>query len=262
MKEAARTQGAFLPPGYLDLFLGNIPGSLGETCKMALLAGARPVAGPARSWTGGRPSPSSAAMAALSAVLGRNPPFDLLSGGRSWAPSSWPPTSSPPRPPRRGAGSSAAACGLLTFLIRAYGGFPEGVCYAILFMNCLNPLIEQYVRPRRFGARGLRKEAVPMSGSLRLAGRAVPGLRHRRGQPVLRERGHQGPDRRVRPPGEDRGHAEGAAPGRRSSCEAAPRDGIWEARAGGQLVGRVLAASTQGYSGPIQGLVGLDAAGR
>ena len=32
-----------------------------------------------------------------------------------------------------------AACGLLTFLIRAYGGFPEGVCYAILFMNCLNP---------------------------------------------------------------------------------------------------------------------------
>ena len=36
---------------------------------------------------------------------------------------------------------------------------------------------------------------------------------------------------------------------------------LWEARAGGQLVGRVLAASTQGYSGPIQGLVGLDPAG-
>jgi electron transport complex protein RnfD len=53
-----------------------------------------------------------------------------------------------------------AACGLLSVLIRAYGGFPEGVCYAILFMNCLNPLIEQYVRPRRFGARGLRKEAA------------------------------------------------------------------------------------------------------
>jgi electron transport complex protein RnfG len=33
---------------------------------------------------------------------------------------------------------------------------------------------------------------------------------------------------------------------------------LWEARAGGQPVGRVLAASTQGYSGPIQGLVGLD----
>jgi electron transport complex protein RnfG len=36
---------------------------------------------------------------------------------------------------------------------------------------------------------------------------------------------------------------------------------LWEARSGGELVGRVLAAATQGYSGPIQGLVGLDAAG-
>ena len=39
----------------------------------------------------------------------------------------------------------------MTFLIRQYGGFPEGVCYAILFMNCLSPLIEMYVKPRRFG---------------------------------------------------------------------------------------------------------------
>jgi electron transport complex protein RnfG len=36
---------------------------------------------------------------------------------------------------------------------------------------------------------------------------------------------------------------------------------LWEARAGGQAIGRVLAASIQGYSGPIEGLVGLDAAG-
>jgi electron transport complex protein RnfG len=35
---------------------------------------------------------------------------------------------------------------------------------------------------------------------------------------------------------------------------------LWEARSGGELVGRVLAVSTLGYSGPIQGLVGLDAA--
>jgi len=36
---------------------------------------------------------------------------------------------------------------------------------------------------------------------------------------------------------------------------------LWEARADGQVVGRVLAAATQGYSGPIQGLVGLDTGG-
>jgi electron transport complex protein RnfG len=36
---------------------------------------------------------------------------------------------------------------------------------------------------------------------------------------------------------------------------------VWEARTGGQVVGRVLAVSTQGYSGPIEGLLGLDAGG-
>ncbi len=36
---------------------------------------------------------------------------------------------------------------------------------------------------------------------------------------------------------------------------------VWEARAGGQAVGRVLAAAIQGYSGPIQGLVGLEPSG-
>ncbi len=36
---------------------------------------------------------------------------------------------------------------------------------------------------------------------------------------------------------------------------------VWEAKAGGQAIGRVLAASTQGYSGPIVGLVGLDGSG-
>ena len=45
-----------------------------------------------------------------------------------------------------------AGCGVLTALIRSYGGFPEGVCYSILLMNCFTPLIEKYVRPRPFGA--------------------------------------------------------------------------------------------------------------
>jgi electron transport complex protein RnfG len=35
---------------------------------------------------------------------------------------------------------------------------------------------------------------------------------------------------------------------------------VWEARKGGELIGRVLAASAQGYSGPIESLVGIDPA--
>ena len=42
-------------------------------------------------------------------------------------------------------------CGLLTVIIRFYGGYPEGVCFAIIIMNLFVPLIDKYVRPRVFG---------------------------------------------------------------------------------------------------------------
>ncbi len=44
-------------------------------------------------------------------------------------------------------------CGLLTMLIRLYGGYPEGVCYSILFMNIMTPLIERFTKPRIYGSR-------------------------------------------------------------------------------------------------------------
>lgn len=42
-------------------------------------------------------------------------------------------------------------CGVITFVIRSWGGFPEGVGFAILLMNALTPLIDHYLRPRMFG---------------------------------------------------------------------------------------------------------------
>ncbi len=42
-------------------------------------------------------------------------------------------------------------CGLLTVFIRYFGGFPEGVSYAILVMNLFVPIIEKYTHPSRFG---------------------------------------------------------------------------------------------------------------
>jgi len=44
-----------------------------------------------------------------------------------------------------------AGCGLLTMVIRVWGGYPEGVSFAILIMNALVPLINRYTRPRVFG---------------------------------------------------------------------------------------------------------------
>lgn len=45
----------------------------------------------------------------------------------------------------------ATGCGILTFLIRKYGAYPEGVAFAILLMNLCVPLIERYTRPAIYG---------------------------------------------------------------------------------------------------------------
>lgn len=44
-----------------------------------------------------------------------------------------------------------AGCGLLIFVIRSWGGYPEGTGFAILLMNSVTPLIDHYIRPRIYG---------------------------------------------------------------------------------------------------------------
>jgi electron transport complex protein RnfD len=157
VKEAARAgTAAAMPYGYLDLLIGNVPGSLGETCKIALLVGAaflfiRRIL----DWK--IPVTFLGSVALLSWIVGRDPLFELLSGGLilgaffmatdyvTSPTTSW------------GRIIFGLGCGAITFLIRNYGGFPEGVCYAILFMNLCSPLIESYVKPRRFGVARARK---------------------------------------------------------------------------------------------------------
>ncbi len=44
-----------------------------------------------------------------------------------------------------------AGCGILTFVIRIWGGYPEGVSYSILLMNAATPLIDRFIKPAVFG---------------------------------------------------------------------------------------------------------------
>ena len=44
-----------------------------------------------------------------------------------------------------------AGCGALTIIIRNWGNFPEGVAFAVLFMNAVTPMIDIYFRPRVYG---------------------------------------------------------------------------------------------------------------
>ncbi len=42
-------------------------------------------------------------------------------------------------------------CGVLTVIIRLWGGYPEGVSYSILLMNLCVPLIDRFTQPKVFG---------------------------------------------------------------------------------------------------------------
>jgi Na+-translocating ferredoxin:NAD+ oxidoreductase subunit D len=54
---------------------------------------------------------------------------------------------------RKGMLLFGAGCGIITFVIRLWGGYPEGVSYAILIMNAFVPLIDRLTKPRVFGAK-------------------------------------------------------------------------------------------------------------
>ena len=51
-------------------------------------------------------------------------------------------------------------CGVITVLIRYFGGYNEGVSYAILVMNCCVVLLDSIGRPTKFGAPDKKKEAA------------------------------------------------------------------------------------------------------
>lgn len=51
-------------------------------------------------------------------------------------------------------------CGIITSVIRIWGGYPEGVSFSILFMNALTPLIDRYTIGKPFGYIRVKKEAA------------------------------------------------------------------------------------------------------
>jgi electron transport complex protein RnfD len=48
----------------------------------------------------------------------------------------------------------ASGCAIITFLIRKYGGYPEGCSYSILLMNLVTPLIDRFIKPQVYGTGG------------------------------------------------------------------------------------------------------------
>jgi len=143
--------------GWLDLLLGNVNGSLGETSALIIIVcGLVLTARRAFDWR--IPASIVLTVAALSSVFWLvnserypDPLFMVLSGGLLFGAvyMATDPVTSPVSP--RGAWVFGIGIGVLVVLIRLFGGLPEGVMYAILLMNAATPLIERIDQPRALG---------------------------------------------------------------------------------------------------------------
>lgn len=150
--------------GLIDPLIGNVGGSLGEISAIALLIGGiyllvRKII------TWHIPVSFLATVFLMTGVFWlinperyASPSFHLVTGGLMLG--AWFMATDYVTSPVSGKGMIifGVGCGLITVFIRLFGGYPEGVAFAILLMNGATPIIDQYTRPRVFGF-PKRKEA-------------------------------------------------------------------------------------------------------
>lgn len=134
----------------LELFLGRIPGSIGEVSKLMILLGfLYLLLTKTISWR--IPVIMVGTTALCSWAFGADPLAAVLSGGLMFGAvyMATDYTTSPMT--AKGQAIYAVGCGLIVAIIRAFGNYPEGVTYAILLMNVVTPLIDKYIRHRVYG---------------------------------------------------------------------------------------------------------------
>jgi len=154
---------------YKSLFLGHVAGSLGETSVLLLLIGAA-VLLIKRYITWHIPVTYIVTVAIVAWIFGGKDPethkliffagdplFHVLSGGLILGAFFMATDYVTVPSVRSGQIIFGIGCGVITMLIRLKGGFPEGVMFAILLMNCFTPLIDRKMRSKTFGLR----KAVP-----------------------------------------------------------------------------------------------------
>lgn len=143
-------------PELIDMFLGKIGGCLGETSALALLIGALYLVA-RKVITLELPVAFIGTVAFMTWMLGGETAFSgdfvyhIFSGGlilgAFFMATDY--TTSPVT--SLGRIIMGIGCGLMTSIIRLYGGYPEGVSYSILLMNLVVPLIDRFIIPKSFG---------------------------------------------------------------------------------------------------------------
>ena len=142
---------------YRDLFIGNVSGSLGETSALALIIGGiYLLIKKTIDWR--IPLAYISTVFVMSFITNLVMPdvyagalFHVLAGGLLLGAiyMATDPVTSPVT--KRGRWIFGAGCGLVTMIIRLWGGLPEGVMYSILLMNALTPILNRMTRQRRYG---------------------------------------------------------------------------------------------------------------
>ena len=142
-------------PSIMDMLLGVRGGAIGETCILAILIGfiylvARRVI------HFETPLIFVATVFVLALVITNDPTlalYHVLAGGLVFG-AVFVATDYVTTPiTRTGKMIFAVGCGLITFLIRFYGSYPEGVSFSILLMNILSPYIEKWTAPKALGGK-------------------------------------------------------------------------------------------------------------
>ncbi len=149
--------------GVQELLLGNMPGSMGEVAALALLCGFVYLLW-RRVITWHIPVTVLATMALFAfvvalcsgesgAALWQLPLFHMLAGGAILGAVFMATDYSTSPMTVRGGVIFAVGIGAITMCIRLWGAYPEGMSFAILIMNACVPLINKYVKPKRFGVK-------------------------------------------------------------------------------------------------------------
>ena len=152
------------PTGSMDLALGFVSGSTGETCAwLILLGGVYLIVRNMMNWR--IPVSILITVFVLSTVFHAldsqdypSPWFMLFSGGLMLGAvfMATDMVASPLTP--QGVVVYGILIGLLIVVIRLWGGLPEGVMYAILIANAISPHIDNWLQPRVYGTKSLQHE--------------------------------------------------------------------------------------------------------
>ncbi|MCL0076723.1 RnfABCDGE type electron transport complex subunit D [Dehalococcoidia bacterium] len=139
---------------YKAMLLGNIGGSIGETSALLILIGGLLlIALRIVDWR--IPLAYIATVALFTFALGQDAIFHVLAGGLMlgafFMATDY--VTSPITP--KGRIIFGVGAGLLTVVIRLFGGLPEGVAFSILMMNAVTPLIDRHIKVKPYG---LKKE--------------------------------------------------------------------------------------------------------